>query len=43
MCGIFGGYNISRKICEDSINLIDRGNDGISIDQLEKDIFFAAR
>jgi len=43
MCGIFGGYNISGKICEDSINLIDRGNDGISIDQLEKDIFFAAR
>jgi asparagine synthase (glutamine-hydrolysing) len=43
MCGIFGGYNISSKICEDSIKLIDRGNDGISIDQLEKDIFFAAR
>lgn len=43
MCGIFGGYNISSKICEASINLIDRGNDGISIDQIEKDIFFAAR
>lgn len=43
MCGIFGGYNISSKICEDSINLIDRGNDGISISELEKDIFFAAR
>ena len=40
MCGIFGGYNISSKICEASINLIDRGNDGISIDQIEKDIFF---
>lgn len=42
MCGIFGGYNISNKICEDSINLIERGNDGISIHKLEKDFFFCS-
>ncbi|MAV76722.1 MAG: hypothetical protein CMG02_00010 [Candidatus Marinimicrobia bacterium] len=43
MCGIFGGYNIDRIETEKGINLIKRGNDGITISQLSDKIFFSAR
>ncbi len=43
MCGIFGGYNVDRVETEKGINLIKRGNDGITISQLSDKIFFSAR
>ena len=44
MCGIFGGYNVTFKEVEKGINLIKRGNDGITISELsEKKVYFAAR
>ena len=43
MCGIFGGYNISLEETEKGINLIKRGNDGITITELDDKVFFAAR
>ena len=43
MCGIFGGYNIELSEVENAINLINRGNDGITITQLNDRITFAAR
>ena len=43
MCGIFGGYNISLEETERGINLINRGNDGITTSELAEKIFFAAR
>jgi len=43
MCGIFGGYNINLNETEKGINLINRGNDGITISQLGDKTFFAAR
>lgn len=43
MCGIFGGRNISFDETKNGINLIKRGNDGITISELEEKIFFAAR
>ena len=43
MCGIFGGYNIGFKETEKGINLIKRGNDGITITELDDKVFFAAR
>ena len=43
MCGIFGGYNISLEETEEGINLIKRGNDGITITELDDKVFFAAR
>lgn len=43
MCGIFGGYNINLAETEKGINLINRGNDGITISELSNKIFFAAR
>ena len=43
MCGIFGGYNISFEETQKGINLIKRGNDGITISELEDKVFFAAR
>ena len=39
MCGIFGGYNIGFKETEKGINLIKRGNDGITISELEDKVF----
>ncbi len=43
MCGIFGGYNIRLEEAEEGINLIKRGNDGITITELDDKVFFAAR
>ena len=43
MCGIFGGYNLSFNEAKKGIELIKRGNDGISIDKLNEDIIFTAR
>ncbi len=43
MCGIFGGYNISLEETEKGINLIKRGNDGITVTELSNKVFFAAR
>ena len=43
MCGIFGGYNINLNETETGINLINRGNDGITISHLGDKTFFAAR
>ena len=43
MCGIFGGYNISLEETEKGINLIKRGNNGITVTELDDKVFFAAR
>lgn len=43
MCGIFGGYNLNLDEAERGIKLIHRGNDGITISELGKNLFFAAR
>lgn len=43
MCGIFGGYNLSLDETKKGINLIKRGNDGITITELDDKVFFAAR
>ncbi len=43
MCGIFGGYNIPLDDVKKGINLIKRGNDGITVAELDKKIIFAAR
>ena len=43
MCGIFGGYNIPLDEVKKGINLINRGNDGITVAELDKKIIFAAR
>ena len=43
MCGIFGGQNVNKDEVEKAINLIKRGEDGISIETLNDDIIFASR
>ena len=43
MCGIFGGYGISADECRKGIDLIKRGEDGITISKLNENIAFAAR
>ena len=43
MCGIFGGFNISLDEVKKGINLINRGNDGITIKDLGNKSYFAAR
>ena len=43
MCGIFGGYNINHLETQKGIELIKRGNDGITVSELNDKIFFAAR
>ena len=43
MCGIFGGTLLNSDIATKGINLINRGLDGITIEKLEENIFFAAR
>tara|TARA_E500000178_G_scaffold356658_1_gene436735 strand:+ start:203 stop:1879 length:1677 start_codon:yes stop_codon:yes gene_type:complete len=43
MCGIFGGYNISNEEVIKGVELIKRGNDGISIDTVDENIIFGAR
>ena len=43
MCGIFGGQNINKDEVKKAINLIKRGEDGISIETLYDDIIFASR
>ena len=43
MCGIFGGYGISLDECRKGIDLIKRGEDGITISKLNENIAFAAR
>ena len=43
MCGIFGGYNINFSETKKGIELIQRGNDGITVSKLNDKTFFAAR
>ena len=43
MCGIFGGYKINQEEVKKAINLIKRGEDGINIEELHKNIIFASR
>ena len=43
MCGIFGGYNLNLKETESGIKLIHRGDDGITVSELNENTFFAAR
>lgn len=43
MCGIFGGVGVSKFEATEGIDLINRGNDGITISQLEENLIFAAR
>ncbi len=43
MCGIFGGYGISVDESKKAIDLINRGDDGITISKLNENITFAAR
>ena len=43
MCGIFGGIGINKKDAANCIDLIKRGNDGITIKELKDSVVFAAR
>ena len=43
MCGIFGGCGISVDESRKAIELIKRGDDGITISKLNENITFAAR
>ena len=43
MCGIFGGYNIKKNEVEDAILKINRGDDGITTIELNKEVIFSAR
>ena len=43
MCGIFGGFGINLNQAKNAIDLIKRGDDGITISQLTDDVIFAAR
>ena len=43
MCGIFGGIGISEKDATSCVNLIRRGNDGITVKKLTNSVVFAAR
>ena len=43
MCGIFGGFGINLDEVESGINLINRGEDGISIKSFKNNVIFAAR
>ena len=43
MCGIFGGFGINKDEVKSGINLINRGEDGISIKNFDNGVIFAAR
>lgn len=43
MCGIFGGLGVSKIECQNGIELIHRGDDGITVKELSPNIVFAAR
>ncbi len=43
MCGIFGGFNIGENTSQKAIELINRGDDGITIKKIDENLFFAAR
>ena len=43
MCGIFGGFGVSEEECKTGIKLINRGDDGITIKNINQNIIFAAR
>jgi len=43
MCGIFGGIGITKDQVKQGINLIKRGNDGITVLELNNKVIFAAR
>ena len=43
MCGIFGGYNIKKNEVENAILKINRGDDGITTIELDKEVIFSAR
>ena len=38
MCGIFGGIGISVKEAKQAINLIKRGDDGITVKELGNEV-----
>ena len=43
MCGIFGGTISNEKIVKKALEFIERGNDGTTIEKINKDIIFGAR
>ncbi len=43
MCGIFGGHNVSNKEVIKGIELIKRGYDGVSVDEVDENVIFGAR
>ena len=43
MCGIFGGFGITKDQVSRSIDLINRGNDGTTVSLLSKEVIFASR
>ena len=43
MCGIFGGHNVSNKEVIKGVELIKRGNDGVSVDEVDENVIFGAR
>ena len=43
MCGIFGGIGVTENQVKDGIDLIKRGDDGITITKLEDETFFKRR
>ena len=43
MCGIFGGIGISVKEAKQAINLIKRGDDGITVKEVGNEVVVAAR
>jgi len=43
MCGIFGGTGLTLDESKKAINLINRGDDGITIKEIKKNIIFTKR
>ena len=35
MCGIFGGFNIDKNTSQKAIELINRGDDGITVEKMD--------
>ncbi len=43
MCGIFGGFGVKKFEAQKAIGMIRRGEDGTTVEQLTKNVVFAAR
>ena len=43
MCGIFGGFGVKEFEAQKAIGMIRRGEDGTTVEQLTKNVVFAAR